>query len=59
MIPADARDKAVALKVIEEAKAWAEADLERAQPKYGEYGDGLLNAQALVRAILSRAEVEE
>ena len=41
---------------LELLRAWAESDLERAQPKYGEYAEGLRNAQAIVRALIGGTE---
>lgn len=42
-------------EALEAVLAWAERDLERAQPKYGEYAEGLRNAQSMVLGLIESA----
>jgi hypothetical protein len=43
---------------LETLMSWAERDLERAQPKYGAYAEGLVVAQQIVREFIESALAE-
>jgi hypothetical protein len=45
-------------EALQAVMSWAERDLERAQPKYGEYAEGLSTAQQLVREVIESALAE-